>query len=332
MIAATAAAALTAAASPPLPGFLNVVAGYLTDYGYWAIVLLVFVEDFGIPVPGETILIAGAVDAGAGRLQRRPRRRRRVRRGHRRGQHRLRHRALWGPALVARWGKYVLLTEERLGKAEHFFDDHGGKVIVVARFIEGLRQANGIIAGLSRMHWLKFFAFNMLGAALWVGCWVSAGYFGGQHIGTIYHYVAQYTVYALIALAVAVAAWAVLFIRKRRRKAAEAEANADADAEAGADADADGKAENPPEADADAEAGADGEAEASAAAARPARSRRRRGRPARSQRGRRIAPSSSPERTRHIAHSAQHPAAIAGGHRPRLKSPRTSFAGALRPC
>ena len=180
MIAATVATALAATPGQPLPGFLAAVGRYLAEYGYWAILALVLVEDFGIPVPGETVLIAGAVEAGTGQLN--------VilvavtgfaaavagdNIGYAIGR-------FGGRALVARWGKYILLTEERLGKAEHFFNTHGGKVIVVARFIEGLRQANGIIAGISRMHWLKFFTFNALGAALWVGCWVSAGYFGGQ--------------------------------------------------------------------------------------------------------------------------------------------------------
>jgi membrane protein DedA with SNARE-associated domain len=219
VIAATAATALAATSGQPLPGFLDVVGQYLAEYGYWAILLLVLVEDFGIPVPGETILIAGAVDAGAGRLN--------VvlvavigfiaaivgdNIGYAIGRY-------GGQALVLRWGKYVLLTEDRLGKAERFFDAHGGKVIAIARFIDGLRQLNGIIAGIIRMRWLKFLAFNALGAALWVGCWVSAGYFGGQHITTIYHYITLYSLWALIALAIVVVAWVVLLIRKHRRTA-----------------------------------------------------------------------------------------------------------------
>jgi membrane protein DedA with SNARE-associated domain len=213
-----AAAAFAATSGQPLPGFLAVVGRYLAEYGYWAILALVLVEDFGIPVPGETVLIAGAVEAGTGQLN--------VilvavvgfaaaiagdNIGYAIGR-------FGGRALVARWGKYVFLTEERLAKAEHFFNAHGGKVIVVARFIEGLRQANGIIAGVSRMHWLKFLVFNALGAALWVACWVSAGYFGGRHIEAIYHYVTQYSLYALIALIVAALAWILLFIRRRRRR------------------------------------------------------------------------------------------------------------------
>ena len=218
MIAA-AATALAATSGQPLPGFLAVVGGYLASYGYWAILVLVLVEDFGLPVPGETILIAAAVEAGAGRLN--------VvlvgvvgfaaavagdNIGYAIGRY-------GGRAAVTRWGKYVFLTEERLGKAERFFDAQGGKIIAIARFIDGLRQANGLVAGIIRMYWPKFLAFNMLGAALWVGCWVSAGYFGGQHIATIYHYVTQYSLYALIVVALALVVWILLFIRKRRRKA-----------------------------------------------------------------------------------------------------------------
>src|ERR1700748_3636304 len=54
--------------TPPLPGFLNSLAGPLDHYGLWAVLLFVMIEDFGIPVPGETILIAASVYAGAGRL------------------------------------------------------------------------------------------------------------------------------------------------------------------------------------------------------------------------------------------------------------------------
>ena len=64
----TVAATLANNPPPELPGFLNVVGGQLNHYGYWAVLLLVLIEDFGIPVPGETILIAAAIFAGAGRL------------------------------------------------------------------------------------------------------------------------------------------------------------------------------------------------------------------------------------------------------------------------
>jgi membrane protein DedA with SNARE-associated domain len=212
-------AALASSPPPNLPGFLNVVAPYLEHYSYWAVLLLVMIEDFGVPVPGETILIAAAIFAGAGRLN--------VlvvglvgfiaavagdnigfAIGH-----------FGGRALALRWGKYVFLTEERLAKAEVFFNRHGGKIIVVARFIEGLRQANGIIAGISGMYWLRFVVFNALGAALWVGTWVSLGYLAGNHINTIYHYITSYSYYALFAAAAVVAAALIIRHVLRRRRA-----------------------------------------------------------------------------------------------------------------
>jgi membrane protein DedA with SNARE-associated domain len=217
----TVAATLANNPPPKLPGFLNTVGGYLNHWGYWAVLLLVMVEDFGVPVPGETILIAAAIFAGAGRLN--------VVAvgvigfvaavvgdnigfaiGH-----------FGGRALALRWGKYIFLTEERLAKAEYFFHRHGGKIIIVARFIEGLRQANGIIAGISGMHWRRFVFFNAIGAALWVGTWVTLGYVAGNHIGTIYHYITQYSLYALIAVVVLVAAFIIMRVLRRRRLSAE---------------------------------------------------------------------------------------------------------------
>jgi membrane protein DedA with SNARE-associated domain len=207
--------------APPLPGFLNSLAGPLDHYGLWAVLLFVLIEDFGIPVPGETVLIAAAVYAGAGRLN--------VVAvgvvgfaaavigdnigfaiGH-----------FGGRAAALRWGRYVFLTEERLDKAAGFFDRHGAWIITVARFIEGLRQANGIIAGITGMRWLRFLAFNALGAALWVGTWVSVGYLAGSHIDTIYSYVTRYSSYALIAAGVIIAALIARHLLRRRRARAQ---------------------------------------------------------------------------------------------------------------
>ena len=208
---------LASGGAPPLPGFLNSLAGPLDHFGYWALLLLVMLEDFGIPVPGETVLIAASVYAGAGRLN--------VVAvgvlgfvaavigdnigfaiGH-----------FGGRALVLRWGRYVRLTEGRLQKAEAFFDHHSAWIITAARFIEVLRQANGIVAGITGMRWLRFLAFNALGAALWVGTWVSLGYLAGSHIDTIYHRITKYAFYVLIALTVVAAriAWRVLRRRSR---------------------------------------------------------------------------------------------------------------------
>jgi membrane protein DedA with SNARE-associated domain len=209
--------AFSGGSEPALPGFLNSLSAPLGHYGLWVVVALVLVEDFGIPVPGETILIAAAIFAGSGRLN--------VfavavvgfiaavvgdNIGYAIGR-------FGGRALVERWGKHVFLTPGRLDKAEAFFARHGSKIIVVARFIEGLRQANGIIAGIAEMHWLRFLACNALGAALWVGTWVSLGYFAGHHITSIYDAITRYSLYATIVAAGAIVVWIALHLRKRRR-------------------------------------------------------------------------------------------------------------------
>jgi membrane protein DedA with SNARE-associated domain len=229
----TSVAAALSSGPPALPGFLAPLDSPLAHYGLWAVALFVFLEDFGIPVPGETVLIAGAVFAGSGRLN--------IiavgvvgfvaavagdNVGYAIGR-------FGGRALVERWGRYVFLTKERLDKAESFFERHGGKIIVVARYIEGLRQANGIIAGIIGMRWLKFLACNALGAALWVGTWVSVGYFAGQHLTTVYDAITQYSLYAAIAAVLLIAAWILLHLRKRRRARGPAATRGQAAAEAG---------------------------------------------------------------------------------------------------
>jgi membrane protein DedA with SNARE-associated domain len=214
---------------PHLPGFLNSLAGPLDSFGYWAVLLFVMIEDFGVPVPGETILIAAAVYAGTGRLN--------ViavgvigfaaavlgdNIGFAIGHY-------GGRTLVLRWGRYVRLTEERLDKAETFFQRHGAWIITVARFIEVLRQANGIVAGTAGLRWRRFLAFNALGAALWVGVWVSLGYLAGNHIGAIYRDITRYSYYLLIALAVVLTAYIARHVmRSTRRRAAPASRQAKA--------------------------------------------------------------------------------------------------------
>ncbi|MCQ8193721.1 DedA family protein [Streptomyces rugosispiralis] len=202
--------------TPPLPGVLGDIAPVLDHWGYWAVGGLIFVEDFGIPSPGETILIAAAVYAGAGQLN--------IvaviaigivaavlgdNVGYLIGR-------TGGHALVLRYGRYVFLSPERYEKAQRFFTRHGGKVVTVARFFEGLRQVNGIIAGTTRMPWPRFLAFNLLGAALWVGLWAGVGYAAGSHITAIYTEVTRYSTYLLIALGVLVVALVARAVLRRR--------------------------------------------------------------------------------------------------------------------
>lgn len=197
-----------------IPDIVKSLEPIITQYGYFAVGGLLTLEDFGLPVPGETVLIAAAFYAGLGQLN--------IflvmiiaflgavigdNIGFAIGQY-------GGHPLVLRYGKYVFITHERLRRLEEFFNRNGAKVVVVARFIEGLRQLNGIIAGLSEMKWPRFIVFNMIGAALWVSVWSMVGYFGGSHIQTFLRYQAYLSIAAVIfALGFVVMHW-----QKHRRK------------------------------------------------------------------------------------------------------------------
>jgi membrane protein DedA with SNARE-associated domain len=153
---------------------------FVVDYGYLAVFLGIFFEDFGLPTPGETMLIAGAVLASHGSLN-----------------------IYWllliawagavtgdsigfligakgGNKLLTRYGGRIGITEERLQKVEAFFERYGDIVVVFARFFVILRQLNGIVAGTLEMSWPRFFLYNAIGAALWVGFWGGATYWIGR--------------------------------------------------------------------------------------------------------------------------------------------------------
>ena len=91
---------------------------------------------------------------------------------------------------------------------------------MVARFIEGMRQFNGIVAGATGMHWPRFVLFNAIGAVLWAGLWTTAGYLAGNHISAIEATISRYQWYAIAALVVAVAGY---LVRRRIRRRDRAE-------------------------------------------------------------------------------------------------------------
>jgi membrane protein DedA with SNARE-associated domain len=107
-----------------------------------------------------------------------------------------------------------------LDTTERFSSRHGGEVVTIARFVEGLRQANGIIAGTTGMRWRRFLAFNVLGAALWVGIWAGLGDLAGAHIGAIYDQINRYQSYAFAAVGVFFIVLIIrhVLLRHRRRE------------------------------------------------------------------------------------------------------------------
>lgn len=184
-----------------VPSYIQALAPTIKHYGYLAMAAMLFLEDFGVPLPGETVLIAAAFYAGIGQLN--------IvlviiigivaavlgdNVGFLIG-------SLGGRPLLERFGRYIFLTKERLDKAEKYYSTHGGKIVAIARFIDGLRQLNGIIAGISEMRWLKFLFFNILNAVVWVVLWSLLGYYGGSHVSTFLNIELYLTIFVILAVA-----------------------------------------------------------------------------------------------------------------------------------
>ena len=181
------------------------VLSLIEHYGYLVILFGVMLESTGVPLPGETILIAAGVL---------------VQRGHLDlgdvivfgilGAVLGDQIGYWvgrggGRPFVLRWGRYVFITPERLGRAEAFFDRHGGKAVFLARFFSGLRVFGALVAGISCMRWGSFILYNALGGAVWATAVVLVGYFLGSSIGLVERWLGRATLVLVAMLAMVVA-------------------------------------------------------------------------------------------------------------------------------
>ena len=203
---------------------LRTVEPFLKHYGYFAVFAGIFLEDFGIPTPGETLLIVGALAASRASFD-----------------IFLLMLVAWSAAvlgdnvgyaigrfggrrLVLRFGRYVFLSESRLERAERFFETRGAVVVIVARFFEILRQANGIVAGIAGMRWWRFLLCNAAGAALWVGFWSVLFFQLGRQGERIALHIRGYEWVAGAVLAVLVAGFFIARILVRRHRQTKARA------------------------------------------------------------------------------------------------------------
>jgi membrane protein DedA with SNARE-associated domain len=191
--------------------------GHLEHVGYLGVALLVCIEGFGIPSPGQTAVIVAAAYAGNGHLN--------IAAvvavallgtiaGDNIG-YLIGHFA--GRRVVLRYGRYVRLTAERLERVEAFVHRRGPAVITIARFVEGLRQLNGIVCGSTGLPWRRFASFDALGAVAWVGVWATAGYLAGNHLDAVEATLRRNLWLGIAAVILLIVAYG-LFHRSRKRR------------------------------------------------------------------------------------------------------------------
>lgn len=182
-------------------------------YGYAVVFVGVFLENAGLPVPGETALLAGAALSRSGALF-----------------------LPWvvataiagaifgdnigfligrrgGRALVDRFGSRLGLTPGRLAEFDRFFDKHGAKTVFIARFVTGLRVFGALLAGTSGLPWGRFLLYNAAGAIAWATTFGAVGYFLAYSWETLEEWIGR----SGLALLAAVAVIAVVAVLRRRR-------------------------------------------------------------------------------------------------------------------
>lgn len=113
-------------------------------------------------------------------------------------------------------GNVRFLRKDYLDRTHAFYEKHGGKTIILARFVPIIRTFAPFVAGVGAMSYPKFITYNIVGAVLWVGMFVPAGYF----FGNIPAVRENFTVVILAIIAISVVPIALEAIRARRSRPA----------------------------------------------------------------------------------------------------------------
>ena len=182
---------------------------------------MIALESIGVPVPGETVLVAAAIYAAT--------------------THQL---DIWsvvgagiagailgnvvafaigqryGSRLLLRYGSYLRLDESRIKIGQYLFLRYCGKVVFFARFVPVLRSIAGLLAGGNRMPWPSFMIANAVGAAAWVAIDSFGAYLFGEELTRVATPVA--IVLGLVIAVILIAA-GILVARHEQQLAAEAE-------------------------------------------------------------------------------------------------------------
>src|SRR6266436_9658229 len=197
---------------------LQLIEHYMLVYGYWAVFFGVMLENAGVPVPGETILLVAGYFASTGEFN--------IALvmiiaatgavvgdniGFAIGHH-------YGRGILLRFGRFIFLTPKRLESMENYFQSHGNKTILVARFITGLRVFAALLAGASKMRWRVFFVYNVAGALLWSIVITTLGYLFGQSLPLLVKWVGRSgTILLIVAIVMAVIVWRIRRHRSRKQ-------------------------------------------------------------------------------------------------------------------
>lgn len=200
---------------------LSNVPELISTYGCWAVALIVTLESMGVPLPGESTVIAMAIyaaktgqtniaavigAAAAGAIL---------------GDN-IGYWIGWkfGYPLVVRFGRYIRLTEPRLKLGQYLFLRYGGRIVFLGRFVAEIRTFGALLAGINCMDWGRFLVANAAGGIAWATIYGLGGYLVGDRVP---HLLGSAGIALFAAVVVAAVAMFVFLRRNERRLQAEAE-------------------------------------------------------------------------------------------------------------
>jgi len=198
---------------------------FFADFGYWAVVMALLLENAGIPVPGETTLLFASFLAWS--------------------EHTLKlpwiivfgifactvgdNLGYWigrrgGRPLLERYQHLFRISNRTIEHGEQLFERHGSVTVFLARFVFGMRIITGPLAGVLAMPWRRFAVFNFLGAVSWVTIIAALGYVFGSQWERLEKYLGRAN--AVIAVAAVLLIYYAIRRYRERREAKDEEEGA----------------------------------------------------------------------------------------------------------
>lgn len=188
---------------------LDLLRHTVVHYGYWAVAGALLLENAGIPLPGETILLLASFLAYS--------------------QHELQ--LSWiivvatlaatlgdnlgyalghygGRPLLQRYQSLFRIQDKNLLRGENLFARYGAATVFFARFVFGMRIITGPLAGVLRMPWTEFLLFNFLGATVWASLIATVGYLFGRHWERLQRVIQRFDIgFVIVAILVVIFLW-----------------------------------------------------------------------------------------------------------------------------
>lgn len=193
----------------------QLILDWISNYGYWGIILLMALESATLPVPSEIvmpfagflvwrdgvmslpgIILAGTIGCTLGSI----------------AAYAVGYYA--GRPLILRYGKYILLSERHLSQAERWFDRYGGKATFIARLLPIIRTVISLPAGISKMKFKTFVLYSFIGSLPWTAWLAYVGFWLGPNWREISSVFRGLDILVLIG-GVALIIWYVYTVSKR---------------------------------------------------------------------------------------------------------------------